>query len=65
MNPPMPNPMVNNVIPNNGFGNYPMLNIDNPQYFQNGTNSFGDNPYSMIFNQFQNAASVTANQASS
>jgi len=29
--------------------------------------SFGDNPYSMLFNQFQNGSnnSLTANQASS
>lgn len=52
-------------MPNVSFGNYPMLNLDNPPYFQNSLPSFGDNPYAMLFNQFQSGASLTGNQGSS
>ena len=50
---------------NIGFGNYPMLKLDNPQYFPNSMPSFDDNPYGILFNQFQNGASLTANSGSS
>jgi hypothetical protein len=50
---------------NGAFANYPMINIDNPHYFQNTIPSFSENPYAMLFNQFQNGPSLSANQASS
>lgn len=50
---------------NVGFGNYQMLNLDDPRYFPNSMPSFSDNPYSMLFNQFQNGASLNANSGSS
>jgi hypothetical protein len=55
----------NNMMPNAGFGNFPMLNVENPQYFQNSMPAFGDNPYSMLFSQIQNSSSLNNNQASS
>jgi hypothetical protein len=53
------------MMPNAGFGNFPMLNVESPQYFQNSMPAFSDNPYSMIFSQFQNSSSLNNNQASS
>jgi len=56
----------NNMMSNGNFGHYPTMNMENPQLFQSNMNSFGENPYAMLFNQFQNnSSSFTGNQSSS
>lgn len=43
-----------------------MPNLQNPPFIQNGFGSFSENPYSMLFNSFQNnVPSISANQANS
>jgi hypothetical protein len=53
------------MVPNAGFANFPIFNVENPQYFPNSMSAFGDNSYAMLFNQFQNGSSLNNNQASS
>ena len=55
----------NNLVQNIGYPNFSMVNVENAQYFQNPMSSFGDLPYSMIFNQIQNSSALNNNQASS
>ena len=47
----MSNGLGNNLMPNAGFANFSMVNVENPQYFSNTMPSFPDNPYAMLFNQ--------------
>lgn len=54
------------MMQNNNFNGYSMLNIDNSQFFQNGINSYANNPYDLAFNRYQSSQiSLSANQASS
>jgi hypothetical protein len=59
------NGLRNNSVQNAGYPNFSMVNVENARYFQNPMSSFGDLPYSMIFNQIQNSPALNNNQASS
>lgn len=54
------------IMQNGNFGQYPAMNNETPQFFPNNMNSFGENPYAMLFNQLQNiSTSFPTNQVNS
>jgi hypothetical protein len=55
----------NDSAQNAGYPNFSMVNVENTQYFQNPISSFGELPYSMMFNQIHSGSALNNNNSSS